>query len=72
MENRMHYTVTKVPLCCLPTPILKHIIRKYTSTSCVGMEQVQNGVLYLRYRNDFMITKAERCKAFTQKTFTIL
>ena len=35
-------------------------IRKYGSTSYVGMGLVQNGVLYLRYRSDFVIMKAER------------
>ena len=43
------------------------IIRKYSSTSYVGIRQVQNGVMYLRYRSDFTITKAECCKAFTHK-----
>ena len=40
------------------------IIRKYGSTSYVGMGQVQNGVLYLMYRSDLAIMKAECCKAF--------
>ena len=31
------------------------------------MGRVQNGVLYLRYRRDFVITKAECCRAFTHK-----
>ena len=42
-------------------------ISKYSITSYVGIGQVQNGILYLSYRSDFAITKAERCKAFTQK-----
>ena len=42
-------------------------IRKYYHTSCVKMERVQNGVLYLRYRSDPTITKAEHCKAFIYK-----
>ena len=43
------------------------LIRKYSSTSYVGMGWVQNGVLYLRYRSDFAITKAEHCKVFIHK-----
>ena len=46
---------------------IKIIIKKYSSTSYVGMGWVQNGVLYLRYRRDFAIKKAERCKAFIHK-----
>ena len=47
-------------------------IRKYSSTSYVGMGWVQNGVLYLRYRSDFVIMKGERCKAFTYKKPSLL
>ena len=46
-------------------------IRKYGSTSYVGMGQVQNGVLYLRYRSDSVIMKTERCKAFTYKNTSL-
>ena len=42
-------------------------IRKYSSNSYVGMGQVQTGVLYLRYRNDFIIMEAECSKAYTYK-----
>ena len=42
-------------------------IGKYSSTSYVEMGWVQNGVLYLRYRNDFVIMKAEHSKAFMHK-----
>ena len=52
--------------------VCKGSIRKYGNTSYEGMGQVQNGLLYmymyLRYRSDFAITKAEHCKAFTHKT----
>ena len=46
-------------------------VRKYGSTSYVGMGKVQNGVLYLRYRSDSTITKTERCKAFTSKNLSL-
>ena len=32
--------------------------------SYVGIGWVQNGVLYFRYRSNFVIMKAEHCKAF--------
>ena len=51
--------------CCMEYPI---DIRKYGSISYVGMGRVQIGILYLRYRSDLVIMKAEHCKAFTQKT----
>ena len=44
------------------------LIRKYGSTSYVGMGLVQNCILYLRYRSNFVITKAEHFKTFTQKS----
>ena len=34
-------------------------IRKYSSTFYVGMGWVRNGVLYLRYRSNFVITEEE-------------
>ena len=42
-------------------------IRKYGSPFYVGMGRVKNGVLYLRYSSNFVITKAECYKAFTHK-----
>ena len=47
------------------------IIRKYSSISFVGMGEVQNGILYLRYRSDSMIMKAEHCKVFTQEELSL-
>ena len=44
------------------TPVVKKPtddIRKYGSTSNVGIGQAQNGVPYLRYRSKFTIAKAE-------------
>ena len=38
-------------------------IIKYVSTSKVGMEQVQNGRLYLRYRSSSMKNEAEESKS---------
>ena len=37
-------------------------IRKYGSTSSVGMGQVQNGLLYIRYRSSSMKNEVEECK----------
>ena len=50
---------------------VRAIVRKYSSTSYVGIRWVQNGVLHLRYRTDSAITKAERCKAFTYKNLSL-
>ena len=45
---------------------LKHChIKKYISTSYVGMGHVQNGCLYIRYRRSSTKTKAEGCKTLT-------
>ena len=55
-------------LCCTCVYACLHVcIRKYSSASYVGMGRVQNGVLYLRYGSDFVITKEEHCKAFAHK-----
>ena len=43
------------------------VIRKCGSTSYVGMWQVQNGILCLRYRSHFAITEAKHCKECTHK-----
>ena len=45
---------------------------KYYSTSYVRMGQVQSGVLYLSYRSDPVITKAEHCKAYPFCSSSIL
>ena len=77
------YVCIRMSICeyiytCICTCIYVHIymyiyictyvyIRKYGSTSYVGMGWVHNGVLYLRYRSDLAITKAENCEAFLHK-----
>ena len=65
------YVITIV-VCSFPTEGCKVCIRKFGNNSYVGMGQVQNGVLYLRYRNDSTITKAERCKAFKHKMLLLM
>ena len=40
------------------------LIRKYGSTSYVGVRQIQNGILYIRYRSGSTITTAGWHKAF--------
>lgn len=48
---------------------MTEIIKKCGSnTSYVWMEQVQNGVLYVKYRCNFTITTAERYRVFKHKT----
>ena len=39
------------------------VIKKYDSTSYVGMRQIQNDILYMRYKNSSKIATAEQYKA---------
>ena len=43
------------------------IIKKYDSTSYIGMGHIQNGILYTRYRGSSAIIRVEWCKMLANK-----
>ena len=71
----MQSKIIKVSAMQLCFNIVLHVhvvnVLEYDSTFYVGMGQVKNGVLYLRYRRNFVIAKAECYKSFTSNNILL-
>ena len=63
-------TFTIIHAICLFAEEWEGLIKKYGSTAYVGISQVQNGIVYLRYGSSSKINKQRSAKLLYMKTFS--